>query len=175
MPFCHSCGTDLPDKSPYCHNCGTKQGRGESTTPRQHGSSSIENPWLAALIGSLIGFFAAIVAGSLFLPLYVFGIFLGGIIAGYLTISAKSGITVGAVSGIFATAPIALLLLIVTVVGISGFALGIISEMTPGAMGGGGFALIAFVTLFLVVLSVITNVLFGALGGFIGQALAEAD
>ena len=178
MVYCHECGAELVEGSLYCNACGTKQEEHREVPTRERTSTDTfsDSRWLAALVGSVAGFVAALVMGSIFVPLYVFGILLGGAVAGYLYASDETtGVTVGAVSGLFATAPIALLLFIVSVIGFSGFALGIIGEVAPEALGGAGFLMIGVITLLVVVLSTLTNLLFGALGGVIGRALlAEA-
>lgn len=174
--YCQSCGVELSDESNFCYECGSPTDSGRTSQSINNFDTGFENRWLAALIGSVVGFFAALVIGGIFMPLYVFGILLGGIVAGYIyTVDGRSGTTVGALSGLFATAPIALLLLLFAAIGFSGFALGMFSEMAPSAVGGGGFVLIGVVTLVVVVLSLITNLLFGALGGLIGRSIATAQ
>lgn len=177
MPYCHVCGSEVEESANYCANCGTSldaldRASSAGTTPFG-GASLVGRPWTNALIGGTAGFLIAVVVATVFVPMYVIGITCGAGLAGFLHDRGDiAGAKVGLLAGLVATAPVLLLIVLSAVVGLGGLAAAFIGHMGPWE-GVAGFSTIALLSAVALVLATIANLVFGALGGFVGGALAE--
>lgn len=174
MPYCYSCGDDLSDDYRFCPECGADQ---ESST--SHGGLSADVSSFAGrtlingLVGGTTGFIVGLFIASIFAPLYVMGVLAGAALGGYLQGSdGYSGAKVGALSGLVATAPVMLLIILAAAIGFGTLAMGVLGHVGIGESAA-GFGVIAFFISLLLFLAVITNVLFGGLGGVVGAAIRE--
>lgn len=177
MPYCHACGSEVGEDVNYCPGCGADQraepSRKEHVPVRSTGSSLAGRTWTNALVGATVGFVLGLFVAAVLTPFYLVGIMGGAALAGYLQDrGGTAGGKVGALAGLLATAPVMLLILLGALIGFGGLALGFVGHATPleGALGFMGIGLLIVVVFFV---STIANVLFGALGGIVGGALAE--
>lgn len=170
MSSCARCGREVEPSANFCGECG---GRLRASERAQTADSLAGRTWVNGLIGGATGFATGLMLGSIFAPLYVTGMFAGGAVAGYLHGRGSTpGAKVGALSGIFATAPLVLLLLGASVLGVAGLLIGVGRHLS--SVAGGTFAL-GLVVVFVVglALATVSNLLFGALGGLIGATARE--
>lgn len=179
MPYCHVCGSEVNETANFCPRCGSEQGVPATETPRDGASATRSSlagrPWANALIGGTAGFLFAAFVASVFLPMYVVGILAGAALAGYLHASGETaGGKVGVLAGLIATAPVLLVLMFGAVIGFGGLALGFWGHLGPRT-DIAGFTAIAVISMFVFGLTLVANLLFGALGGFVGGALAEGQ
>lgn len=176
MPYCHECGAEVEASANYCPQCGTAQGETATRAdPRRSAvsrSSLAGRTWTNALIGGTVGFVIALFAATIVVPLYVLGIMGGAALAGYLHERGETaGAKVGLLSGLIATAPVLLLIILGAVIGFGGLAAGMLGHLGPHDMA--GFTAVAVLSMFAVTLSFLVNLIFGALGGFVGGALVD--
>lgn len=174
MPYCRRCGEELGSGAAACPTCGSDQ---DSTQGDRHTSGTpplAGRTLLTALIGGTVAFTAGLILAVVFTPFYVFGIFLGGAVAGYLFGGKmRDGAIVGLLSGLLATAPIVLLLFVGSLLGSGWMLLSVQRHVDPingGPLLVGG---LLAVLLLVVILSTVTNAMFGTLGGTVGSALSE--
>lgn len=60
MPYCPSCGAQVPEGGKYCPNCGANMGTGEAPPPRPPSAAGLQ-PNLAALFSYVLGFITGII------------------------------------------------------------------------------------------------------------------
>ncbi len=60
MPYCPSCGTQVPEGGRFCPQCGANMGAGEPPQPRPPAASGLQ-PNLAALFSYVLGFITGII------------------------------------------------------------------------------------------------------------------
>lgn len=170
MSSCARCGHEVETSADFCKQCGGTLRDPERSRPTE---SLAGRTWVNGLIGGVTGFAVGLLLGSIFTPLYVTGMFAGGAIAGYLHArGSTAGTKVGALSGAFATAPVAVLLF-ASVLGVAALLLGAGVDLPPIAGGAFSVGVIVVIVVFGLVLATFANVLFGALGGLIGAAARE--
>lgn len=170
MAYCHRCGAKLTDDSRYCWNCGVSQDLEEE--PKSTGESAFAgHTGLNALIGGTVAFVLGTVFAAIFAPAYLTGIVIGGGVAGYLQApGSPGGPWVGAISGLLATVPIVLLVFAGAVFGIFWTLFHVPGVDLPVGVG------IVWLGIFVLFgISLIANVVFGALGGLVGAALARDE
>lgn len=174
MPYCYSCGDEVEPDHRFCPGCGADQQRdrrlsGTTTDPSSFEGRTIIN----GLIGGTAGFILGLFIASVFTPLYVLGVLAGGALGGYLQgTDGYSGAKVGALSGLVATAPVMLLIVLAAAIGFGTIAMGALGHVGFGESAAGFGAIAIFISL-LLFLAAITNVLFGGLGGVAGAAIRE--
>lgn len=176
MAYCHRCGVELGTATNFCPECGadlrTDDGAASELAATTEGFQG--RTWVNALIGGTVGFILGMMVASAFALFYVVGIMVGGVVAGYLQAQGTgAGAKAGALSGLLSTAPVIFLLFVVTVLGVGTVLFSVGRQFMPmdPALAGPGLLLV-LLGLFLV-LATLTNVVFGAFGGFVGGALLE--
>ena len=171
MASCRVCEEPLPTRSRYCPHCGEKR----TDQPRQTVDKLKGNTILNSLLGGIVGFLSAAMLAALFTPFYVLGILTGGAVAGFMQAgNPRESVIVGVISALVATAPVILLIVPLSILGI-----GTIFGWMPWSMMGdapmaSGLVLIV-IALFIMLLVFVTNIVFGVAGGAIGGALAESE
>ena len=177
MAYCPACGAEIDADANYCPRCGSTQNVADSETLERHESISASSfagrTWTNALIGGTAGFVLAAFVASIFFPMYVVGVLAGAALAGYLHDRGEwSGATVGLLAGVVATVPVLLVVVLGAMIGFGGLVVSVLGHLgTETSMLGFGLLGILGIVVFMV--TVIANLVFGALGGFIGGALGE--
>ncbi len=173
MPYCRECGAEVPPEGRYCPECGvraTPSTESRSTATAGSISDLAGRTAVNALVGGTVGFLIAVLIGTIFTPLYLLGVMTGAGLAGYLQRGGTGeGAKVGGLAAVVATAPVVLLIIPLSVLGI-----GTVIGWAPlGLNTGGGWIVILALAGLVMILSFATNVVFGLLGGIVGAALAE--
>lgn len=173
MPYCDVCGTEIDAAANYCPQCGASQTASVARTGWTGHPSLAGRTWVTALIGGIVGFILATIIAGIAFPFYIVGILGGGALGGYLHARGQwAGAKVGLLAGIVATAPVLLVIVLGAFVSLGGTAVGFFGYLAPG-MGVAGIAALTLLTAVMFVLAIMANLLFGALGGFVGGALVE--
>lgn len=174
MPYCSSCGASIPADARYCPACGTaRSARSTGVSPLESIHASFTGrTWLNALFGAVTGFILAFLTASAFVPFYVFGIFGGAVLAGYLQgPTARNGLIVGSLSGLLATIPVLFMLFIVVVIGLTGVLSPLLGQFLPTDVAVFGAMSLVWVVGVGIALTTASTLLFGGIGGLLGSML----
>lgn len=178
MAYCPSCGAEIEADANYCPRCGSNQNVTDSETLARDETTTVSSlagrTWTNALIGGTAGFLLAAFVASIFFPMYVVGVLAGSALAGYVHDRGEwSGATVGLLAGVVTTIPVLLVVVLGAIIGFGGLVVSVLGHLgTQTSML--GFGLLGLLGIVVFVVTVIANLVFGALGGFIGGALAES-
>lgn len=108
--------------------------------------------------------------GSVFLPIYFFGIFAGALLGGWLQgLGTASGAKVGAMAGFLATIPFIILVIAFFGVGTSW----LIAQGVPAEIANEYLAGFGIVAIFVIILALFVNILSGLFGGLVGGAITS--
>ena len=182
MSYCPSCGAEVAAEATFCGECGealTGDGDGAPTSVQEPAESTDTGGplqgrfWVNSLIGGVVGFVLGIVLASVMGPVYLFGIFAGGALGGFLQATgAGGGAKVGLLSGIIATIPFLLLLAAALTIGV-GQALAVTDPQVAEQIGVDIAAAWTTIIVIIGMFGLVLNGIFGLFGGLVGGVVGE--